>query len=86
MGHAAGATRERDAPAIWLRKGIVGADPLDEELSHRRTAKGEKLLPPVAGVVVAAAVYALLAASILFTPRVVIPSVETAAYLAGPHE
>lgn len=56
----------------------MGADPLDEELSHRRTAKGEKLLPPVAAVVVAIAVYALLPASVLFTPRLVIPSLETA--------
>lgn len=56
----------------------MGADPLDEEVSHRRGAEGEKLLPPVAGVVVAIAVYTLLPASVLFTPRLVIPCVEVA--------
>ncbi|MDT4904020.1 MAG: hypothetical protein QOH52_2036 [Pseudonocardiales bacterium] len=60
----------------------MGADPLNEELSHRRTAEGERLLPPVAGVVVAIAVYALLPASVLFTPRLVIPAVETALLVA----
>jgi hypothetical protein len=60
----------------------VGADALDEELSHRRRAEGEKLLPPVSGVVVAIGVYALLPGSVLFTPRVVIPAVETALVVA----
>jgi hypothetical protein len=61
---------------------FVAADPLDEELSHRRRAEGEKLLPPVAGVLVAIAVYALLPGSILFLPRFVIPGVEAALLVA----
>ncbi len=60
----------------------MGADLLDEELSHRRAAKGERLLPPLAGVVVAIAVYALLPGSVLFAPRFVIPAVETALLIA----
>ena len=56
----------------------MGTDPLDEELSHRRSAQSEKLLPPVVAVLAAIAVYALLPASALFTPRLVIPSVDTA--------
>ncbi len=58
------------------------ADPLDEELSHRRRAEGEKLLPPAIGVVVAIAVYALLPGSILFLPRYVIPALEAALLVA----
>jgi len=60
----------------------VGTDPLDEELSHRRTAKGQRLLPPAAGVVVAIAVYAVLPGSVLFAPRFVIPAIEAALLIA----
>jgi hypothetical protein len=60
----------------------VGADPLDEELAHRRTAEGEKLLPPAAAVVVAIAVYTALPNSVLFTPRWIIPAIETALLIA----
>jgi hypothetical protein len=54
----------------------MSKDPLDEELAHRRTAKGEHRAPPACAVAVAIAVYALLPGSLLFAPRVVIPSVE----------
>jgi hypothetical protein len=60
----------------------VSADPLDQELSRRRRAEGEQLLPPVAGVVVAIAIYALLPGSVLFTPRFLIPGVEAALLIA----
>lgn len=60
----------------------MGGDPLDEELAHRRTAEGEKLLPPAAAVVVAIAIYAALPASVLFTSRLVIPAVEAALLVA----
>lgn len=53
-------------------------NPLDEELSHRRRAEGEKLLPPIIAVVVAIAVYAVLPEAVLFLPRYVIPAVEAA--------
>jgi hypothetical protein len=60
----------------------MAADPLDEELGHRRRDEGEGLLPPVAAVVTAIAVYALLPQSVLFGPRLVIPAVETALLIA----
>ena len=60
----------------------MAADPLDEELSHRRRDGGEKLLPPATAVVTAIAVYALLPESVLFGPRLVIPAVETALLIA----
>ncbi len=55
---------------------------LDQELTLRRTATGEHRLPPAAAVVVAGAVYALLPESLLFAPRLVIPSVELALLIA----
>ena len=51
-------------------------DPLDEELSHRRSAAGENRLPPAVAVVVAAVAYALLPESLLLVPRLVISIVE----------
>jgi hypothetical protein len=48
---------------------VTTTDPLDEELSHRRTAAGENRIPPAAAVVVAAVVYALLPQSLLLGPR-----------------
>ncbi|MDT4924732.1 MAG: hypothetical protein QOG01_2445 [Pseudonocardiales bacterium] len=60
----------------------MATDPLDEELSHRRRDEGEELLPPVAAVVTAIAVYAFLPQSVLFGPRLVIPAVETALLIA----
>lgn len=49
---------------------------LDDEVSHRRVARGENRLPPAAAVVLAGVVYALLPNSLLFAPRLVIPAVE----------
>lgn len=49
---------------------------LDEELGHRRTARGENRLPPAASVVLAGVIYALLPESLLFAPRLVIPAIE----------
>ncbi len=57
---------------------MTHSDPLDEELSHRRTADGENRLPPAIAVVVAAVVYALLPESLLLGPRLVIPIIELA--------
>jgi hypothetical protein len=55
---------------------------VDEELSHRRAARGENRLPPAAAVIVAGVVYALLPESLLFAPRFVIPAVELALLVA----
>ena len=57
-------------------------DPLDHEISHRRTARGENRLPPAVAVIVAGVIYALLPQSLLFAPRLVIPSVEMALLIA----
>ena len=54
------------------------SDPLDEELSHRRTAAGENRIPPALAVLVAAVVYALLPQSLLLGPRFAIPIIELA--------
>ena len=53
---------------------VTTSDPLDEELSHRRTAAGENRVPPAVAVVVAAVVYALLPESLLLGPRFAIPN------------
>lgn len=53
-------------------------DPLDEELTHRRTAVGESRLPPALAVVVAAVAYALMPESLLLGPRLAIPLIELA--------
>jgi hypothetical protein len=52
------------------------SDPLDEELSHRRTAAGKNRLPPA--VAVAVVVYTLLPESLLLGPRLAIPLLELA--------
>lgn len=57
-------------------------DGLDEELSHRRTMAGENRVPPAVAVVVAGVAYALLPASLLFGPRLVIPVVEAVLLVA----
>ena len=57
---------------------VTTSDPLDEELSHRRTAAGENRVPPAVAVVVAAVVYALLPESLLLGPRFAIPIIELA--------
>lgn len=57
---------------------VTTSDPLDEELSHRRTAAGENRIPPAVAVVVAAVVYALLPQSLLLGPRFAIPIIELA--------
>ena len=57
---------------------MAAADPLDEELSHRRTAAGENRLPPAMAVVVAAVVYGLLPEPLLLGPRLGIPLLELA--------
>jgi hypothetical protein len=57
---------------------MTASDPLDEELSHRRTAAGENRLPPAVAVVVAAVVYTLLPESLLLGPRLAIPLLELA--------
>lgn len=59
-----------------------GQHGLDEELSHRRVSDGENRWPPVVAVVVAGVAYAMLPDSLLFTPRVVIPAIETVLLLA----
>ncbi len=55
---------------------------LDEEASWRRVAHGENRLPAAAAVLVAAGVYALLPESVLFVPRLLIPSIEMALLVA----
>ena len=57
-------------------------DPLDQDLAHRRTAKGENRLPPAVAVVVAAVAYALLPEQLLFAPRLAIPIIEAALLVA----
>lgn len=57
---------------------MSATDPLDEELSHRRTAAGENRLPPAVAVVVAAVAYALLPEPLLIGPRLGIPIIELA--------
>lgn len=57
---------------------VTRSDPLDEELSHRRTASGENRLPPALAVVVAVIAYALLPERLLLGPRLAIPLVELA--------
>jgi hypothetical protein len=57
---------------------VTTSDPLDEELSHRRTAGGENRIPPALAVLVAAVVYALLPQSLLLGPRFAIPIIELA--------
>ena len=57
---------------------MTTSDPLDEELSHRRTAAGENRFPPALAVLVAAVVYALLPQSLLLGPRFAIPIIELA--------
>lgn len=64
--------------AFWENNEVAISDPLDEELTHRRTAAGENRLPPAFAVVVAAVVYALLPESLLLGPRLAIPIVEFA--------
>ncbi len=63
-------------------------DPLDVERDRRRVAAGENRLPPAAAVVVAAVTYALLPDTLLFAPRLTIPSLEllllVALVLANP--
>jgi len=54
----------------------VSGNPLDEELTHRRTGEGENRLPPALAVVAAAAIYALLPGSLLVLPRIAIPAIE----------
>jgi hypothetical protein len=54
----------------------VAGNPLDEELSRRRTGEGENRFPPALAILAAAAIYALLPGSLLFLPRIVIPVVE----------
>ena len=61
---------------------MAGDDPLDQELTHRRTAKGEHRLPPVIAVLVAIVAYALLPESLLIGPRLVIPLLELALLVA----
>ncbi len=60
--------------------GLVGLmaadDPLDEELTRRRTAKGEHRGPPSVAVLVAVAAYAFLPQGLLLAPRIVIPALE----------
>lgn len=51
-------------------------DPLDEELTHRRTGEGEHRWPPAMAVLVAAAGYALLPQTLVLGPRLTIPAVE----------
>lgn len=55
---------------------MPGDDPLDEELTYRRTAKGEHRLPPAIAVLVAIAGYALLPETLLLGPRLGIPVIE----------
>lgn len=57
-------------------------DAENDELSVRRNANGEHRIPPAIAVVVAAATYALLPASLLFTSRYVIPALELALLIA----
>lgn len=57
---------------------MTSADPLDQELSHRRTAVGENRFPPALAVVVSAVAYALLPESLLLGPRLGIPLLELA--------
>jgi hypothetical protein len=57
---------------------VTTSDPLDEELSHRRTAAGENRIPPAVAVLVAAVFYALLPQSLLVGPRFAIPIIELA--------
>ena len=57
---------------------VTTSDPLDEELSHRRTAAGENRIPPAMAVLVAAVFYALLPQSLLVGPRFAIPIIELA--------
>ncbi len=57
---------------------MATSDPLDEELSDRRTAAGENRLPPALAVLLAAVVYGLLPDSLLIGPRFVIPIIEVA--------
>src|SRR5690348_13938404 len=54
----------------------------EKELKARRNAKGENRLPPAAAVSVAILTYALLPASLLVTPRFVIPGIELAILVA----
>ena len=61
---------------------MPGDDPLDQELTHRRTASGEHRLPPVIAVLVAIVAYALLPESLLIGPRLVIPLLELALLVA----
>ncbi|MHA3701082.1 hypothetical protein ACXR2U_02770 [Jatrophihabitans sp. YIM 134969] len=62
---------------------------MDDRISRGRASPGENRWPPAVAVVVAAAVYALLPASLLFAPRVLIPAVELALLAAliatNPH-
>ena len=51
-------------------------DPLDDELDHRRTGKGENRLVPTGAVLVAIVAYALLPENLLFAPRYLIAGVE----------
>ena len=51
-------------------------DPLDVELKHRRTGKGENRLVPTGAVLVAIVAYALLPENLLFAPRYLIAGVE----------
>lgn len=55
---------------------MTEGDPLDEELTRRRTAQGEHRVPPALAVLVAVGAYALLPESLLVAPRVVIPAIE----------
>ena len=62
----------------WDTHPVTTSDPLDEELSHRRTAPGENRIPPALAVLLAAVVYALLPKSLLLGPRFAIPIIELA--------
>jgi hypothetical protein len=61
---------------------VADPDPLDEEQTRRRTAKGENRFPPAIAVVVAAVAYALLPEQLLFAPRLAIPVTEAALLVA----
>ena len=52
------------------------------ERSDRRAAAGENRLPPACAVIVAVVVYALLPSAVLFTNRLIIPTVEVLLLIA----
>ena len=54
----------------------AGGDPLDAELTHRRSGQGENRVVPTAAVLVAVVAYALLPEDLLFAPRYLIAGVE----------